>query len=279
MILDEEERSFKKLIAFIFTQQGVDLSEYKSSYVKRRLAIRLRASGMPTYREYMDFLRDHPGEYPLLLDRLTINVTHFFRDPEVYKRMATLLFPQWRSWPKIRIWSAGCATGEEPYTLAILAAEAGIASRTEILATDIDPLCLAKARQGVYKEAALKEVPENIREKYFMRDQGTWRIGEHLKKNLTFREIDLTATPPPGPFDLIVCRNVMIYFMRNLQNRLLLNFHSLLSREGFLVLGKTETLFAEVRDYFKIIDPGERIYQRQELAPNRPIFGMNIKEV
>jgi chemotaxis protein methyltransferase CheR len=264
IMLNHEERELELLKDHLRQVGGLDYRCYKTNYLKRRLAVRMRATNITTYHDYLDLLRREPTEYDKLLDRLTINVSHFFRDLEAFKSLGRIVMPTLESKKKLKIWSAGCANGEEPYTLAMLFLDKLQAGRqVQIIATDIDTTCLAYAQAGMYKETSLQEVPYLLRQKYFEHRDGGWTVLPEPKACVTFTRHDLTGRMPAGPFDLIVCRNVMIYFNRQLQERLLREFHRLLSPDGFLMLGKTEVLLSECRVLYKSLDVNERIYQRQ----------------
>ena len=268
-MMTREEREFELLKRQVFQREGLECKYYKSNYLKRRLAVRMRATGLTNYYDYCQLLKKDPEEYDRLLDRLTINVSQFLRDPSAFRTLETKVFPEIFKTRHIRVWSAGCANGEEPYTLAMLLKAFSPAGRTfEIMATDIDTNCLARAEQGEYKAAALANLPSRYRDKYFQEQNGRWAVKADLRKYVTFSKGDLTGALPTGPFHLIVCRNVLIYFTRVLQEQLLITFHERLAPGGFLMLGKTEVLLAETRSRYDIIDVGERVYRRRE--PTEP---------
>jgi chemotaxis protein methyltransferase CheR len=261
-MLTDEERQFEALKEFLHQLGGLDCRCYKTNYLKRRLAVRLRATGHTNYRDYQDLLRRDPTEYDRLLDRLTINVSQFFRDPEAFQAIARSVLPVLVKNRRANIWSAGCANGEEPYSLAMLFNERlPVGKQTRIWATDIDPAVLVRAQAGLYKDASLADVPFMLRQKYLTRQGELWAVDPALKTGISFQRHDLTGEMPTGPFDLIVCRNVMIYFNRQLQETLLRGFHKLLAPEGFLMLGKTEVLLPECRALYRSVDVSERIYQ------------------
>jgi len=262
-----EETSFQKVLQLVFHRMGLDCRHYKVAYLKRRMGIRMRYTRRNTYEEYARLLEQDPEEYNHLLDRLTINVSHFFRDYPVFKLLKSTVITELSKRPNIRIWSAGCANGEEPYTLAILCEE-GIGNRAswEILATDVDPGCLERARHGIYKSQALVEVPLDLKTRYFSGGEDHWQIKPDLKKHIRFEINDLTGPAPQGAFDFIICRNVLIYFVTELQEKLYRNFHRLLKPGGDMVLGKTETLLGEVRELYEVIDLRERIYRKREMS-------------
>jgi len=261
-MLKDEERQLEILKKVVFKHGGLDCQYYKENYLKRRLAVRMRATGAETYQEYTQLLQGDPEEYDRLLDRLTINVSHFFRDPATYRTLQRLVLPVLEKRGRARIWSAGCANGEEPYSLAMLFHERmPVGRQTRILATDIDTTCLARAQQGIYKDASVAEVPFLLRQQYLEQREGQWAVRPEIKAGVAFQRLDLTGSMPPGPFDMIVCRNVMIYFNRQLQEHLIREFHRLLLPDGFLVLGKTEVLLAECRCLYTSLDISERIYR------------------
>lgn len=267
MITEPEDRQFHFLLQAILRRAGLDASQYKLSYLKRRLAVRMRATQTSSYADYRRLLETTPQEYGYLLDRLTINVSDFFRDPGVYAQIRRKVLAQWQQQPTVRIWSAGCAHGQEPYSLAILLSEhVPAVCHWSILATDIDPTVLEHARTGRYSADSIRHVLPDLRKKYFEVSGEEQVVKLQLRRRIEFRRHDLTGTLPDEKFDLIVCRNVLIYFVSGLQERLFNGFHARLNDGGFLVLGKTETLLGEMRRWFDVIDIRERIYRRR-VAP------------
>jgi len=263
--LCDDDRQFDRILQWLNQRAGVDCQFYKMNYLKRRMAIRMRATVSKNYTEYYDALRRDPEEYKMLLDRLTIHVSHFFRDATVYRYLERLVMPELKQRERVRVWSAGCANGEEPYSLAMLLYPIKAAGKpVTILATDIDQTCLNRAAEGLYKESSLQEVPPEMRRRFFQDQGDRFQVATALKEMVSFKINDMTGELPGGPFDLIVCRNVMIYFTSPLQGQLMTRFHELLRPNGFLVLGKTEVLLSEHRSRFRSVDLEERIYQRQE---------------
>ncbi len=265
---------FERLIQMIRNEIGLDCSHYKPGYLRRRVAVRMRATQSSTYREYEKILAARREEYGLLLDRLTINVSHFFRDNMVFEEMKKTVLPQLAQKSSVRVWSAGCANGEEPYSLAMLFdKEFPKHKYWEILATDLDPNCLVRAKEGRYKLQALAETPLAYKTRYFRQDGEFWDVDPKLKKKVKFRVIDLTSTMPDDRIDMILCRNVMIYFMPVLQDRLYESFYKILKPDGFLVLGKTETMLGDQRLKFEAINGRERIYQAKAAKSNAKAEG------
>jgi chemotaxis methyl-accepting protein methylase len=257
------------LIAKIARERGFCGEAYKDSVIRRRIAVRMRAQGVASYAQYASVLDSDHGEYERLLDALTINVSKFFRNRETWDAIATQVVPTlWddRATPP-RCWSAGCASGEEPYTLAILwleqARKSGGADRQVVIdATDLDRTSLDRATEGVYHSSALDETPQALVSRYFVPGDPA-RITPELRALVRFQRHDILRDPAPvPPYDLILCRNVVIYFDRPTQDRLFTRFVHALRPGGFLVLGKVEILFGQARDVLVPENPRERIYRR-----------------
>jgi chemotaxis methyl-accepting protein methylase len=252
-----QERAFEALTAKISRERGVSCGSYKDKCLKRRIAVRMRARGVHTYEDYGSLLDRDAHEYQELLDALTINVTKFFRNVETWNALRPYLDALARARPSVRVWSAGCASGEEPYTIAVLLAAAGAAGVVD--ATDVDRLSLERTRQAKYPDAAFSEMPANLRRRYFTDGEPL----PEVRALVRVRAHDLTREPPPSPpYDLIVCRNVVIYFERQAQERLFRVFVEALAPGGVLLLGKVETLFGPARERLTLVDPRERIYTK-----------------
>jgi chemotaxis methyl-accepting protein methylase len=271
MVEQQSPGDFHELTRKITSERGFGCASYKEKCLRRRIAVRMRARGVHTYTDYARILDDDAGEYDRLLDALTINVTKLFRNWEVYASIAANVVPAlWRrEQATIRVWSAGCSSGEEPYSLAILfhryAATSGMLaqlSRVQILGTDIDRQCLAAAARGQFAEGDFADTPDDLRARYFSAT-APFTVAPVIREMVRFERRDLLGDPaPPGTFDLIVCRNVLIYFDRDTQERLFDKFHSSLAPNGFLVLGKVETLLGAARSKFAPVDARERIFRR-----------------
>ena len=244
-------------------RRGLMVSSYKEPCLRRRLAVRMRARGVHTYGDYARLLDTAPDEFDLLLDALTINVTKFFRNPETYALVREQVVPPLAAMAgPVAIWSAGSATGEEPYTLAILFAEAGGRARVRIDATDLDPGALAFLQRAEYAAPAVEEVPPELLRRHFSPGP-PYRLGEAAKRLVHPRRHDLTKEPAPAPpYQLIVCRNVVIYFDRATQEGLFQRFYDALAPGGWLLLGKVETLFGPARQRFVIADARERLFRK-----------------
>jgi chemotaxis protein methyltransferase CheR len=264
--------SIAPLIAQIERERGIDLSQYRISYAERRLGTRLRALGLTTYREYADYLSSHETEYARLLDALTVNVTDFFRDPPVWDIIRGEVIPQILGGKAaaghhaVRAWSAGCATGEEPYSIvmAFLAAKGPKPERMllSIVATDLDPLALRTAQRAEYDIAKIDHIPATDRSRFVIADQRHFRIDPEVAEKVRFRKLDLFTDDPPLSIDLILCRNVFIYFTKEQQERITGVFHRALARGGYLVLGRTEKMPTEAAKRFEPVSGRERIYRK-----------------
>lgn len=247
------------------------VSSTRTTILNVRINVRIRALNAESYRDYMKIPDSNPDEYDLLLDKLTINVTQFFRDKTTFNAVRNTVLPALISDKKkggrklIRIWSAGCASEEEPYTISILLHEVLGSDinnfMISIYATDIDDAVMAKAKKGVYEYAALKGVEKKIIDKYFTYD-GRYHVASEIKRLVRFKHLDLISGENFAHIDIIFCRNVVIYFSKDLQKRLYNKFYDALNRGGYFVMGKTETLVGDARDKFRSINSMERIHQK-----------------
>lgn len=253
----QDERGFLALTGKISRERGMSCGSYKERCLKRRIGVRMRARGVHTYEDYSKLLDQDAREYQELLDALTINVTKFFRNAETWSALRPYLQKLADARQSLRVWSAGCASGEEPFTIAVLLAETPVQGFID--ATDIDRLSLERTRQAKYPDSAFTEMPADLRRRYILDGQPIPAVRE-LVRVLAH---DLTRQPPPHPpYDLIVCRNVVIYFERQAQERLFEVFVNALAPNGVLLLGKVETLFGPARERLTLVDPRERIYTK-----------------
>jgi chemotaxis protein methyltransferase CheR len=257
------------LLAQVERVRGLSLRSYKDKCLRRRLAVRMRARGVHTFGEYAALLGRVPEEYDLLVTALAINVTKFFRNPETFAALRRLVIePLWQRGTPVRVWSAGCASGEEAYSLSLLFHEAAghrpsaVRGRVRIDATDLDPGALDDLRRAEYPRPAVEDLPAPLLERYFSPGP-PFRLDPHVAACVRPRLHDLTREPPPDPpYDLILCRNVVIYFDRPMQERLFALFADALAPGGHLVLGKVETLFGPARTMLQLVDARERLYRR-----------------
>lgn len=269
------DADFQFLRGFVHQHCGIALSEQKRQLVQGRLLRRLRALGMKEFGSYCELLRRDPaGELGELASVISTNVTSFFREMHHYDLLSGELLPQWlqdkrREGDRLRIWSAGCSTGEEPYALAMVLAEAlersGSKLDAKILATDLSPQALAAARDGVYALDRLGGVSEERRRRWFLRGEGEYAgyacVHPRLRELVTILPLNLLHEwPMQGPFDAIFCRNVVIYFDQPTKRRLFQRYAAMLPVGGYLFLGHSESMHG-LSDDFELI--GRTVYRRR----------------
>jgi chemotaxis protein methyltransferase CheR len=270
-MMPADDAAFAALTRKISREAGLTLEAYKDKCLRRRIAVRMRACGVHTFSDYQTLLDRSPAEYERLKDAITINVTRFYRNAETWNLLrAGLLGEVCDSGPEVAAWSAGCSSGEEAYTLALVMADhfdrhgrPEQLGRVTIDATDIDRQCLERAQAARYRREALVEVPADLAQRYFEDDGADCRVVERLRRRVAVRALDLSKGPPPRQnYQLILCRNVVIYFERATQEKVFQTFADALAPGGILVLGKVETLFGPARERFTLLDPRERVYRR-----------------
>ncbi len=265
-----ENMSFQRLKKNLQEKVGVNFSGYRDEYLKRRINIRLRATNNETLGRYLQYLAKNPDEYQVLLNEITVNYTTFMRDNDVYHYLEYQVLPKIFQKTPVRIWSAGCASGEEPYSLAILThkilGDKLANHNVTIYASDIDKDALSKAAKGEYQEKQVQSLNGLIVDNYFTKENGIYKIKNHVKQLVRFEEFDLMKSAAHTNLDLILCRNVMIYFSREGQQRVHMNFYNALRDGGYFVSGKAEILSGEPAAKFVPIDIRARVYQRQNVA-------------
>ncbi len=267
-----DDPGFEALARRISKGAGFAVEGYKDKCLRRRIAVRMRACGVHTYADYQALLDQSPMEYDRLRDALTINVTRFYRNAETWNLLRRDVFPALcgPGAGPIRIWSAGCASGEEAYTLAMLGVEqlerAGRSSgldRLTVDATDVDRECLERARAARYRAEGLVEMPDDLTRRFFEPVPPEIQVVPRVRDRVVVRSLDLSAGRPlRRDYQMIVCRNVLIYFDRPMQERLFQLFTESLAPGGYLVLGKVESLVGAVRDRLQLVDARERVYRR-----------------
>jgi len=260
-----DERAFTAVIEHVHRSRKFDFSGYRRSSVVRRIRRRMQAVGIESPAEYLAYLESYPDEIQQLFETLLINVTSFFRDPAAWEALAGRLpsVIDVGGEAPVRVWSAGCSSGEEPYTLAMLLAELlgpdAYAERVKIYATDIDEQALAHARQAVYPPKAIDAVPPALVEKYFTRTGQGFVFDAALRRAVVFGRHDLVQDAPIPRIDVLVCRNTLMYFNAEAQTRVLERLRFALAPTGVLFLGKAEMLLAHA-DLFKPLDLKQRIF-------------------
>jgi len=251
----------------------LDLSRYKKSSIERSINRRMRVTGAQSLSEYAGLLRSDPAELNVLISDITVDFSLFFRDENLFEILKESILPEIirrnraSGQGAVRVWCAGCGSGEEAYSIAILLFEAlkGDTGRDRltIFATDVDPLSLAKSRAGVYSAEALRNVDSCSRERYFSFD-GCYRIKDFMKNLICFGKHNLLSDPPISRIDLLLCRNVLIYLDKDGQSVALKRLRYAVRPGGYLVLGKSESLLQEVSDSFLVVDRAGKIYRRKD---------------
>ena len=260
------EPELRELLRYVQASRGVDFRGYKKSSLRRRIAHRMEAVGAEGYAAYHAFLEAHPQEFAELLDTVLINVTAFFRDPEAWEALRAKVLPrivERRGGENIRVWSVGCATGEEPYSLAMLFAEAvgaeEFARKVKIYATDLDEAALHAARHAAYAPREVEGVPPGLLERHFERTTNHYVVSRELRKGVIFGRHNVAHDAPIGRVDLLVCRNLLIYLETETQDAVLRRLHYALREGGHLFLGKAETQLARSK-LFEQVDLKHRIF-------------------
>ncbi len=263
---DLTEAQFQKVIRMIYRLCGISLKDGKQALVRARLMKRLRALEMNGFKEYLQYVESREGAHELIsmVDAITTNKTSFFREPEHFRFLRDTVFGEF-SGQRMRFWTAACSSGEEPFSLSMLIHEhfPGIHQRdVKILATDISMNMLEKARESVYSAESVQEIPPDFLAKYFtfLPDQNTYRVKDNVRSLVRLGWLNLVDSwPMKGPLDVIFCRNVMIYFDRPTQQRLINRLWHLLEPGGYLFVGHSEGLSA-IEHKFQYIRPA--IYRK-----------------
>lgn len=259
------DREFGELVAYMKTNYGINL-EKKRLLIESRLYSVLAEKKVSSFTEYFDLVRrSGSGELNTMLNKLTTNHTYFMREPGHFRFFQDVILPQQEKTNRehdLRIWSAGCSTGEEAYTAVMVMKEFFGAQNWDyrILATDISTRVLEEAQRGVYPEESLKDVPPRWKKRYFGRDGQTYLLSDEVKREVIYKRLNLMDPFPfTKPFDLIFCRNVMIYFEQETKNRLVAKFYDALKPGGYLFIGHSETIQRDSSG-FRYIEPS--IYQK-----------------
>lgn len=272
---DTHQDDLAGILEFVKKKRAIDFNAYKPGTVKRRIDLRLLQTGMPEYNAYYRHLSTDPAEIDLLLDALTINVSRFFRNPLVFEILKEFILPELIDAAPaggLRIWCAGCARGEEAYSIAILLKEYSAAKATAvpafILATDIDRSALTFAARAFYRDEALTEVKKAVLEKYFVAENNGYRLTEEIRSMVTFAWHDLATSRPPkkgifSNYHLVLCRNTLIYFNRELGERTMEFLSGVLAAGGCLVLGEAEAVPSRLHRGLREAIPRTRIFRKE----------------
>jgi two-component system CheB/CheR fusion protein len=261
--------TLEALLEFIRDTRGFDFTGYKRTTIQRRIAKRMASVGVERYDDYLDFLELHGEEFAELFNTLLINTTGFFRDPQIWEYLATEIAPQLLSArpddAPIRVWCAGCASGEEPYTVAMSLArvmgDSAFRERVKIYATDVDEEALDSARHGAYLPRQIEDVPHDALERFFERTEQRYVFRKDLRRCVIFGRNDLVQDAPISRIDLLVCRNTLMYFTAETQLQILRRFHFALDDDGYMLLGKSEMLITHT-DLFAPVELRRRVFRK-----------------
>jgi two-component system, chemotaxis family, CheB/CheR fusion protein len=266
---DNDDASFGALLEFLKRARGLDFTGYKRPSLERRFRRRMDAVGCTSFGDYLDYLEVQPDEFVHLFEVLLINVTEFFRDAPAWDHLRSEVLPALLEEKDpdapVRVWSAGCASGQEAYTIAMVLADAlgedAYRERVKIYATDIDEDALTQARHALYTPRQAESVPPDLRERYFERADHKLAFRKDLRRMVIFGRNNLVADAPISQLDLLVCRNTLMYFNAETQARILRHFHFALRGHGVLMLGRSEMMLSH-RDLFSAVDLKQRIFAK-----------------
>lgn len=280
----EPNRDFEALLEYLKHNRGCDLTGYKRPTLIRRFSRRMQQLRVGCYQDYLQYLQNYPQEWLALLDSIFINVTSFFRDRDTWSYLEREIVPKIIANKQpdepIRVWSAGCASGKEVYSLAILFAEAlGIeacSQRVQFYATDVDKATLQQARQGVYDVDEVTGLTPDLLKKYFELTKQGYVFNRKLRRQIVFGHHNLSEDVPISKIDLLACRNTLMYFNPDIQAKILLRLHFALNHNSFLFLGKHESLTAQ-RSIFALVSLKYRIYTKESQLGLNNRFSANSK--
>lgn len=271
---ETEEIELDLLLQAVYLKYGYDFRNYSRTHVKRRINQRIRLGGLHSISELQDKVLWDRKYFLQFLQDLSVNVTEMFRDPEFYLAFRKKVLPSLSTYAPVKVWLAGCSTGEEVYSLAIVLKEEGLLSRARIYATDINKRVLETARQGIYNAREMELYSRNYEaaggkgklSDYYTSKYGSVIFDKSLSKNVVFADHNLVTDSVFAEVNLVFCRNVLIYFDRDLQNKVIALFNNSLAKRGFLCLGTKETIqFSDYAGHFETIDKKMKIYRKLHL--------------
>jgi chemotaxis protein methyltransferase CheR len=275
---DLSDAEFTAVTELLRDRRQFDLGQYKDRCIRRRIAKRLRACKVTDFSSYLKRLEVDRDELDTLLATISIHVSQFFRNPDTFQILEQKTLPdlcrqaQATGRTELTLWSAGCASGEEPYSLALLIDELAVTDLDiRILATDVSEPVLKLARTGQFDATRMNEVPAVVLEKYFRVENGRYHLIERIRDKVEFLHHNIMRDNDYPAADLILCRNVLIYFTRQEQERILTRFAASLPGDGALVLGRSETMADSVRCYYHSEFPVERVYRRTAEPVTAPV--------
>lgn len=249
------KNDYQDFIEKVYKKTGIDLSSYKEAQMKRRLTSLYQKRGCQSFQDFFQLMLKNDEIYNEFLDRMTINVSEFYRNAKRWEVLEKKILPKLLEKNKrLKVWSAACSTGEEPYTLAMILSKYVPLSQVSIIATDLDISVMERAKKGVYPERSLQEVPEDIKKKYFTKDGVLYKVNDEIKNTVTFKKHNLLADSFESNCDLIVCRNVLIYFTEEAKEELYHKFSGALKSGGIFFVGSTEQIFNPPKFGFDVED-------------------------
>lgn len=235
---------YQEFMSKVYKKTGIDLTSYKEAQMKRRLTSLYQKKGFKDFQEFFDTMSKDSELLNEFLDRMTINVSEFYRNAKRWEVLEQKILPRLlKNTNRLKVWSAACSTGEEPYTLAMILSKYMPLSQVSIMATDLDDNVMERAKKGVYPERSLQEVPADIKKKYFVQDGAFFKVTDDIKRTVTFKKHNLLADSFDSGHDLIVCRNVLIYFTEDAKEVLYQKFAKALKPGGVFFVGSTEQIF------------------------------------
>ncbi|WP_105615269.1 CheR family methyltransferase [Vallitalea okinawensis] len=271
-IMTTEEIEVKLFIEGMYLKHGYDFRDYSWSHMKRRIKNKLLMSNLNSISEMQHKMLTDDAYFKSLLPEFSINVTEMYRDPEFFDYVRKEIIPLLKTYPKIKIWHAGCSTGEEVYSMAIMLQEEGVYDRCQIYATDFNEKILEKAKEGIYPLEVVKDYTSNYIQAggkvnfadYYTAKYDAIIMHQSLKKNIIFACHNVVTDQVFGEMNMIICRNVMIYFNNELQNRVIKLFNESLCKGGILCLGSKETLKTnEAQGYFEVYEAKQKVYRKR----------------
>ncbi|MGF1908164.1 protein-glutamate O-methyltransferase CheR [Vibrio kasasachensis] len=275
--LDDEQLEIQLFLEAIYLKYGYDFREYSVAHTRRRLEYRRALEGMSNYSEMQHKVIYEPRFFEQILLDLSINVTEMFRDPWFYKKVRQVVFPHLKTYPFVKVWHAGCSAGQEVYSMSILLEEEGMTDRTQLYATDFNEAILEKAQKGIYPMDLVRQYTTNYQASggtnsfsdYYTADYDHVIMQNRLRERVLFTPHNLATDGVFGEMNVIFCRNVLIYFNRELQNKVFQLFYDSLVPGGFLCLGSKESLrFADIANKFELVCEREKIYRKRRITRN-----------
>ena len=239
-----ETDNYEKFKKDILQLAGIDLNSYKEKQMRRRINTLITKNNVKTYNDYVALIKKDKEKFDQFINFLTINVSEFYRNPDQWKILEGQVFPELikKFGKNLKIWSAACSTGDEPYSLVMALSRQVPLANIKIIATDIDNQVLDTARMGLYNEKSIASVPDDLKKKYFTKVGSSYQISDEIKKRVEFKEHNLLKDPYPSGCHLIVCRNVVIYFTEEAKDVIYQKFHKALQPGGVLFIGSTEQI-------------------------------------